>query len=119
MTHTQGRLNSVGHIPRDEYTPWIGERFDIGIASNAVDDDIEYENPIAEVYADTHEKAQANARRLAACWNACDGIPTEILESMVNDGIPWSVHRYDNKIEAILFREIGGTYNYSAELEAD
>lgn len=24
--------------------------------------------------------AQANARRLVACWNACQGVPTELLE---------------------------------------
>lgn len=23
----------------------------------------------------------ANARRLVACWNACDGVPTEALEA--------------------------------------
>ncbi len=33
-----------------------------------------------EVEGDEAETA-ANARRLAACWNACRGIPTEALES--------------------------------------
>jgi hypothetical protein len=28
-----------------------------------------------------HEESQANARRLAASWNACRDIPIEVLES--------------------------------------
>lgn len=28
---------------------------------------------------------EANARRIAACWNACDGIETSALELMVGD----------------------------------
>lgn len=28
---------------------------------------------------------RANARRLVACWNACDGIPVEMLEAMPSD----------------------------------
>ena len=27
------------------------------------------------------KRAVANARRVMACWNACDGIPTETLEA--------------------------------------
>ena len=30
--------------------------------------------------------AEANARRLAACWNACEGISTEHLESCLSLG---------------------------------
>ena len=30
----------------------------------------------------------ADARRLAACWNACDGIPTEALERTKDDTTP-------------------------------
>jgi hypothetical protein len=33
----------------------------------------------------------ANARRLVACWNACDGVPTEVLEAQQAGGLPWSV----------------------------
>jgi hypothetical protein len=29
------------------------------------------------------EHGAANARRLAACWNACEGIPTKALEARV------------------------------------
>lgn len=27
-----------------------------------------------------------DARRLAACWNACDGLPTELLENIITLG---------------------------------
>lgn len=32
------------------------------------------------------EQAHANARRLVACWNACDGISTDALERVANSG---------------------------------
>ena len=37
-----------------------------------------------ESFGDKNEN-NANARRLAACWNACDGIPTETLERYYGD----------------------------------
>lgn len=36
----------------------------------------------------TTERQRANFRRLAACWNACDGIPTEKLEKAAGDITP-------------------------------
>ena len=36
----------------------------------------------------TTERQHANFRRLAACWNACDGIPTEKLEKAAGDITP-------------------------------
>lgn len=33
-------------------------------------------------------EAQANLRRMVACWNACDGIDTEKLEKAANDPAP-------------------------------
>ena len=38
---------------------------------------------IAEVFETAglgHQEAAERARRLVACWNACEGIPTEALE---------------------------------------
>lgn len=35
-----------------------------------------YPLAVADVYS------EANARRLVACWNACEGIPTEMLEAV-------------------------------------
>ena len=40
---------------------------------------------IAQVFSGGTDKgdelAKANARRFVACWNACDGIPNEVLDS--------------------------------------
>lgn len=40
--------------------------------------------------SDVAENAAANARRLMACWNACDGIDTDMLES---GGFPMNAAR--------------------------
>lgn len=37
------------------------------------------------------EKQRENMRRLAACWNACEGIRTEVLEANQSGGLPWNV----------------------------
>lgn len=36
---------------------------------------------LAAVFTTPEARGEADARRLAACWNVCDGIPTETLES--------------------------------------
>ena len=36
---------------------------------------------------DINCKTEANARRLAACWNACEGLPTQDLEAL---SVPFS-----------------------------
>lgn len=33
-----------------------------------------------------HIDVEANARRLVACWNACDGLDTDLLENIVTLG---------------------------------
>ena len=35
----------------------------------------------SEAYKHRTEQDRANARRIVACWNACEGIPTEELEA--------------------------------------
>lgn len=37
------------------------------------------------------ERQRENMRRIAACWNACKGVPTEVLEAQQSGGLPWSV----------------------------
>jgi len=32
--------------------------------------------------ADVEDASEANARRLAACWNVCEGVPVEALEEV-------------------------------------
>jgi hypothetical protein len=41
--------------------------------------------------ADVEDASEANARRLAAAWNACDGVPVEVLEAQEAGGMPWRV----------------------------
>lgn len=36
--------------------------------------------------ASDHQERIANANRLVACWNACDGISTDLLENIVITG---------------------------------
>lgn len=44
--------------------------------------------PVADTCITNSEtaNAEANARRLAACWNACDGMETDLLENIVLTG---------------------------------
>lgn len=37
---------------------------------------------VASVYLRADCTQEGNARRLVACWNACEGIPTEVLEEL-------------------------------------
>jgi hypothetical protein len=66
--HTQGLLQYDPHraFPYGAY----GEAKPLRIGGEIV----------AKVYQRGEEETVANARRLAATWNACDGIPTGALE---------------------------------------
>ena len=33
----------------------------------------------------------ADLERMASCWNACEGVPTEVLEVQQSGGLPWNV----------------------------
>ena len=46
-------------------------------------------------------QAEANARRIVACVNACAGIPTESLESAAEHPTPW--RRLDSLSEEAAF----------------
>lgn len=66
--HTAGRLSVEAR-----------EKYEVGVFSEDM--------PVATCY-DFTEESIANAHRLAACWNACEGIETEELEHLkfiVND----------------------------------
>jgi hypothetical protein len=48
-----------------------------------------------------HEQ-EANARRLAACWNACVDVPVEVLEANASGGLPWTVaDQIDARVERL------------------
>lgn len=64
--HTPGRLTVHSTLPKVIFTP--DGQLCIAKTFNCVPED----------------EAVANARRLVACWNACDGLSTDQIESMVN-----------------------------------
>ena len=69
IQHTSGRLQLDDAQPGDIRRYLLAE-------SN------EYPHVVASVPIELQpQTAEANARRLAACWNVCEGIPTEMLES--------------------------------------
>lgn len=66
------------------------------------DEDDGHANQWPKIRAESHEvvgdegfygdidEDKANARRLVACWNACEGIGTEELESETHAALGWS-----------------------------
>lgn len=79
--HTQGRL-----IARYEYLmPESHAGRKIGGASDKAKDFAEYAHIIATGGSKYHD-AEANVRRLAACWNACEGVSTEGVELIADKG---------------------------------
>lgn len=80
--HTQGRL-STDCADHDE--PYQNIKLQVGkhaVATVCIDD--------APVH-DYNREQRANARRLAACWNACQGIETEELEIIDDAGENFTV----------------------------
>lgn len=66
MSHTQGKLSIS----------------DIGVGFEIQDEEESVIFQAQQVPKDRgHNRRIANARRLVACWNACDGIGTEELEA--------------------------------------
>lgn len=45
-------------------------------------------NLVAVIVVDS---SPADARRIVAAWNACQGIPTDVLEAQHSGGLPWRV----------------------------
>lgn len=75
--HTPGVLGTDCHEHDEPYqniSLVIGTRT---VATICIDD--------APVH-DFNAEQQANARRLVACWNACDGVPTDALEQIEGFG---------------------------------
>ena len=56
--------------------------------------------------ADNLEKTSEVARRLVACWNACEGVPTEVLEAQQSGGLPWSVaDQIEQRVQFDAYKE--------------
>ena len=68
--HTPGRL--VIHQDHTHKVLSIEDAGDFG--------HLKINSPWVEDAWEGDEEAEANARRLVACWNACEGISTEALE---------------------------------------
>jgi hypothetical protein len=80
--HTQGRLVVA---PYEGFGPLTTIRAGDPKTGTRIASTFEATNP-AHI-----ERNEANARRLVACWNACDGVPIEVLEAGQAGGLPWSV----------------------------
>lgn len=57
------------------------------------------------------DHANANAKRIQACWNACQGISTENLEN--NLPVRWLVRQYNDTLSAL--NRIANTYTGALE----
>jgi hypothetical protein len=67
--------------------PWILNHDEILFSENPLD-------VIAECHWESvDDNADANARRIVACVNACAGIPTELIEQGGFAAVPVSTHR--------------------------
>lgn len=79
--HTQGYLAA-----RDEWlVPESQLLRPIGASSDKVKDRDHYANVVTTVKSKYHDDI-ANARRLAACWNALEGIDTKAIETLAAKG---------------------------------
>lgn len=67
MSHTQGKVTAGG---------------DRGTMLQAEPRGMLAYVSVAQAMGLTLDEAQANARRVAACWNAFDGMPTEMIENL-------------------------------------
>lgn len=75
--HTPGRLYiRTNRHPNTDGTPWGWvDLYEPGSMLQASPEGM-------QVTWSRGQKSEANARRLVACWNACDGITTERLEEI-------------------------------------
>lgn len=97
--HTQGRMT----VYKDNADSWpllmIGDPAASRIVAN-VNTEAGVDTSKAPSIAFKKMPAEANARRLAACWNACEGVPTEVLEAQHGGGLPWHVaDQIDQRIQ--------------------
>lgn len=55
---------------------------------------------------DFMDRTNERARRLVACWNACEGVPTEVLEAQQSGGLPWSVaDQIEQRVQFDAYKE--------------
>lgn len=80
--HTQGRLHVAG-------------QYKVQIRSDS--------HQVAKAWSLAGKTGQENARRLVACWNACDGLHTESLEcnKPLGDQLVDAINQRDELLEAL------------------
>ena len=68
-----------------------------------VDGELRAVCPDTELIARIHElvEPKANARRLAACWNACLGLSTEELEADIVADFERALHHWDGMAPSV------------------
>lgn len=105
--HTQGKV-----IPAVSSFQPIGPCYAVGIQDAKVA--IAITGKLDEPNADISE---ANARRIAACWNACDGIPTAWLEGGAADILEHSIALIKQRDELLaLLTEVAGNFTRDDDL---
>lgn len=105
--HTQGKA-----IPAVSSFPPIGPCYSVGMQDTKVA--IAITGKFGEPDADISE---ANARRIAACWNACDGIPTAWLEGGAADILEHSIALIKQRDELLaLLTEVAGNFTRDDDL---
>lgn len=109
--HTQGKV-----IPAVSSFPPIGPCYAVGMQDTKVAIAItgKFDEPNADI-------SEANARRIAACWNACDGIPTAWLEGGAADILEHSIALIKQRDELLVALRLivdnsieGGLFNMVA-----
>lgn len=117
--HTEGKL-----IAKYEWlVPEAHQDRPIGNSSNPIHDRDHYAQVVAQVRGRYHDQ-DANARRLAAAWNACEGVATEQLEIIsvlgVEDKLMDCIGSVRNELNAAraLLREVAAHPCVTAKLGA-
>jgi hypothetical protein len=84
MTHTKGKLTVRGDLVCDSSG-----------------------NSLWDYHDKSPEENEADTRRLVACWNALDGVPTEWLENYVSGNAMWLKQRWERSYgDDVLVEEI-------------
>lgn len=81
--HTQGRLKQGYTLATPQTRQWTGEQWEQNEAREkclVFADFTPLDEGRGRKLVAACRQGPEDARRLVACWNACDGIPTDVLE---------------------------------------
>lgn len=105
MSHTQGKLHFTEE-PASEINDWVTSHVVRAPVNNF---------PLAVLSNYSGTEREANARRLVACWNACDGVLTEDVEAITGmDSFIVKFNEYkaqrNELLEALKFINMASCY---------